>query len=371
MAVYTTIDDPSAYFKVQLYTGDGNTGRSITFDDTDTDMQPDMLWIKRRDATEGHVLFDAVRSADARLQPNNTGAEGDRPNIVYSFNSDGFSISEAGIDNASNNDGGTYVAWAWKAGTSFTNDASATSIGSIDSSGSASSDAGFSIVSWTGNDSDATIKHGLSTAPQIYILKNRADAADWRVAQTVAGNIMTGGNGYYMELNDTKGSTNPGSAVTWGSTPTAPTSSVFTVGSHNSHNGNGDSFIAYCWHSVQGFSKIGGYTGNGNVDGSFVYTGFRPAFIMIKQHDADGTDWTILDNKRPAENPADQWIAPNTNAAEVANDTTALSADLLSNGFKLRGSASDGTNGSSDDFIYMAFAEAPFVNSNGVPCNAR
>ena len=366
---YTTIDNPELYFQVKLYTGNGTDDTAITLDG-DENMSPNLIWIKPRNDARGHHLQDTIRGVNNALIINESSAEyTGLSNVIKSFDSDGFTLGTSNDINKSSN---THVAWCWKAGTSFTNDASATSIGSIDSSGSASSDAGFSIVSWTGNDSDATIKHGLSTAPQIYILKNRSDdSTDWRVAQTVAGNTMTGGNGYYMELNDTKGSTNPGSAVTWGSTPTAPTSSVFTVGSHNSHNGNSDGFIAYCWHSVQGFSKIGGYTGNGNVDGSFVYTGFRPAFIMIKQHDADGTDWTILDNKRPVENPADQWIAPNTNAAEVANDTTALSADLLSNGFKLRGSASDGTNGSSDDFIYMAFAEAPFVNSNGVPCNAR
>ena len=196
------------------------------------------------------------------------------------------------------------------------------------------------------------------------IFKDRDATNPWRCyhRQLDAG---AGTNEIYLNTTAATGA----SATAWNDT--GPTSSVFSLGTGGYANTNTNNYIAYLFAPKQGFSKFGSYTGNGNVDGTFVYTGFRPAFLMIKQYDAAGTDWTILDNKRPAENPADQWLAPNTNAAEVANDTTALSADLLSNGFKLRGSASDGTNGSSDDFIYMAFAEAPFVNSNGVPCNAR
>ena len=239
--------------------------------------------------------------------------------------------------------------------------------GSIQSNISPNTTSGFSIVSWTGSGADATVGHGLNSAPTIYIVKNRTDASDWRVGQVLtSSNNMTDGNGYYMELNDTKASTNPGSAVTWGSTPTAPTSSVFTVGSNNSHNGSSDAMIAYCFHSVNGYSKMGSYTGNGNADGTFVYTGFKPAWVMVKQTNASGEDWFICDTKREGYNAENNRLMPNLSSAE----STDSPIDILSNGFKARLSGAN-VNASGGTYIFMAFAENPFTSSAGTPVTAR
>ena len=238
--------------------------------------------------------------------------------------------------------------------------------GSIQSNISPNTTAGFSIVTWTGSGADATIGHGLSSAPEMYVVKNRSDSADWRVGQTVAGNTMTGGNGYYMEWNDTKASTNPGSATTWGSTPTAPTSSVFTVGSNNAHNGSSDNMLAYCFHSVKGYSKIGSFFGNNSTNGTFVYTGFKPAWVIVKGSSITGR-WHIYDFKINPFNEADQELYANDTTAE--STTTTGEIDILSNGFKLRGAGSEVND--PQTYIYMAFAESPFVTSTGIPTTAR
>jgi hypothetical protein len=181
---------------------------------------------------------------------------------------------------------------------------------------------------------------------------------------------MTAGNGYYLELNDTKGSTNPGSAVTWGSTPTAPTSSVFTVGSNNAHNGSSDAMIAYCFHSVKGYSKMGSYIVNGQDDpnGVFTYLGFTPAFILIKA--TDSNSWVIVDNKRPADpNPVDSSLSADSSAAEVTGDSN-TTFDFLSNGFRTNGNSGN-NNSSGQEYIFMAFASSPFTTSTGIPATAK
>ena len=348
---YTTIDDPTSFFNTILYTGDGNTSRGIT----GVGFQPDWLWIKRRDATEGHVLFDVVRSADARLQSNNGNAEADRPNIVYSFDSDGFSVSQSDIDNASNNNGGTYVAWNWKAGGS----ASSNSNGSITSSVSANTTAGFSIVSYTGNStSGATVGHGLSSAPKFVIGKARnTSGEDW-----FTGNASNGFD-KYIKLNDTH------AAQTFSGVfhDTAPSSTVVTLGSNGIINSSSYNYIMYCFSEVKGYSKIGSYKGNGNADGTFVYTGFRPTWILLKQSSTSGAGWRMHDTKRGISgNPEDETLYASANNAE----STGRDVDFLSNGFKLRTDSGDG-NSSGATYIYLAFAESPFVNSNGIPTNAR
>jgi hypothetical protein len=357
MAVYTTIDNPELYFQTKLYTGNSST-QSITFDG-DEDMQPDFVWSKPR-VSGGHFLSDSIRGGTKVLQAAEINAEITRGSHIQSFDTDGYTLAG---DGTTNNSGDATVSWNWKAGTSFTNDASATGIGTIDSAGSVNTDAGFSIVSYTGTGSNATVGHGLGSKPAMMIFKERNGTTGWVVYHHKNTSAPAT---EYLQLN----STNATDDYAGYFNDTEPTSSVFTLGNDTGINQSGDTYIAYCFAEKQGYSKFGSYTGNGNVDGTFVYLGFKPAFVMAKATN-EAQDWSILDNKRPAENPADQWIAPNTNAAEVASDGTALSADLLSNGFKMRGSAADGTNGSGDTFIYMAFAEAPFVNSNGVPCNAR
>jgi hypothetical protein len=348
---YTTIDDPTSFFNTILYTGDGNTSRGIT----GVGFQPDWLWIKRRDATEGHVLFDVVRSADARLQSNNNSVEADRPNIVYSFDSDGFSISQSGVDNASNNNGGTYVAWNWLAGGS----ASSNSNGDITSSVSANTTSGFSIVSYTGTGSVATIGHGLGVAPKLIIVKTRSYSNQaWPVDVRAVDGIL------YLNETGTKGSYGNSSPFP----TTAPTASVFSVGSPENTNASSATYIAYCFAEKQGYSKIGSYTGNGNANGTFVYTGFKPAWVMLKRS-SDGTNsWEIRDNKRqPFPDGNAKRLFADSNVAESSN-TEAV--EKLSNGFKIR-STGAGHNTSGSTYIYMAFAESPFVNSNGIPNNAR
>ena len=239
---YTTIDDPHKFFNTVLYTGTGSA-TSIT----GVGFQPDWVLTTSRSNAYNNGSYDAVRGVEKLMNANTTDAESTTTTGINAFDSDGFSFSGASY----NTSGYTFVAWNWLAG----NGTASNSNGSITSTVSANPTSGFSIVTWTGTGSDATVGHGLSSAPEMYVVKNRSDSADWRVGQTVAGNTMTGGNGYYMEWNDTKASTNPGSATTWGSTPTAPTSSVFTVGSNNAHNGSSDNMLAYCFHSVKGFSK--------------------------------------------------------------------------------------------------------------------
>lgn len=367
---YTTINKPTDYFSTNLWVADDATSRSFT----GFGHQPDFVWVKHRGSGNiNHTLTDSVRGGDKMLFSNTTAAEDTKSHgEITSFNSDGITVADGTNStyprlyfndlNPFGSGGGNYVGWSWKAGGT----ASSNTDGSITSSVSANTTAGFSIVTWTGSGSDATIGHGLSSAPEMYVVKNRSDSStNWRVGQTVAGNTMTGGNGYYMEWDDTKASTNPGSAVTWGSTPTAPTSSVFTVGSNNSHNGSSDNMLAYCFHSVKGYSKIGSYIGNGNANGTFVYTGFKPAWVMMKR--TDGTShWRIFDNKREGYNVDNDALKTNASDAETTTDFI----DLLSNGFKLR-STDSAVNGSGSNFIYMALAVAPLVGTNNVPATAR
>ena len=360
---YTTIDKPDDYFNTIIYSGNASNPRTLT----GVGFQPDFTWLKNRTNANGHTLADAVRGANKTLSSDGTGAEITDKNDGHldAFTSDGFTVG-AGVtsDDRVNNGSYTYVAWNWLAnGAGVSNTA-----GSINSTVSASTTSGFSIVSWTGDGTNATVGHGLSQAPTIYIVKNRTDVTDWRVGQVLtSSNNMTGGNGYYMELNDTKASTNPGSAVTWGSPPTAPTSLVFTVGSNNAHNGSGDAMIAYCFHSVKGYSKFGSYTGNGNADGTFVYTGFKPAMIIIKRTDS-AEQWQISDNKRNTFNVVDKGLFPSGDFVESSSSSYYI--DYTSNGFKLRNTAT-WFNASGGTYIYMAFAENPFVTSTSIPTTAR
>ena len=338
MAAYTTIDDPSAYFKVQLYTGDGSNDRGIVFDDTDTDMQPDFVWIKNRDATDGHCLFDAVRGATKLLPSDSTATETTDADTLTSFDSDGFAL---GADVKVNTNTEKYVAWCWKE----------------------SADAGFDIVLFTGNVTARTISHSLSAVPHVMILRNRSEV---------------GGDGAWIVYHQKNTSAPETDALQLALTnatedyvgyfnDTAPTSSVFTVGDHLTVNGDGNNMLAYLWSEKQGFSKFGSYTGNGNADGTFVYTGFRPAFVMFKETDST-SPWSMFDNKRDVDNVTHHRLEAQATNAEYTGSE--MYHDILSNGFKLRTTDAE-FNTSGGTYIYMAFAEAPFVNSNGVPCNAR
>ena len=347
---YTTIDNPELYFQTKLYTGNGGT-QSITLDGSEN-MQPDWVWLKRRDSADNHNTFDSVRGATHRLITNLNNAQDTVTNMLTSFNSDGFSVgSHEGVNGSSM----TYASWNWKAGTSFTNDASATGVGSIDSAGSVNTDAGFSIISFTDGGSNATIAHGLGVVPKVIIIKNRAASEGWYSYWQPLGNDKQ------LRLNSTAASADAGSM--WNDT--TPTSSVFSLDTNTAGLSSGN-YISYCFAEKKGYSKFGSYTGNGNADGTFVYTGFKPAFVLIKVTSTTN-DWEIHDNKRGSSNVINAILQPNLSDAE---STSGREIDFLSNGFKLRNSNSQ-NNLSGGTFIYMAFAESPFVNSNGVPGTAR
>ena len=329
---YTTIDNPELYFQVKLYTGN-NTGQSITFDGSE-DMQPDMIWNKSRSNTEAHNMWDSVRGAEKYLTVNDTTTESDSGSTgVSSFNSDGFTVGS--LDSL--NDGSvTYVAWCWKE--------SATS--------------GFDIVTYTGDGSDdRTVSHSLSASVNFVIVKRRNQTSNW----LVQGDEVGSGFGQYMELNATN------AVQTASDNIKSVSSSVLTLGTNGSCNEDSDTYVAYCFAEKQGFSKFGGYTGNGNADGTFIYTGFKPAWVLFKRTDATAK-WYLVDNKRePFNDAASNLLYPDSNHADEPDYGQ---ADFLSNGIKIR-STDGGFNASGGTYVYMAFAEAPFVNSEGVPCNAR
>jgi len=345
---YTDIDKPSDYFNTKLYTGTGGT-QAIT----GVGFQPDWVWLKARSSAYSHQLFDVVRGATKLLSSEETSAEQTLSGVT-AFGSDGFTV---GSDAGSNNNTTTFASWNWKAGTSFTNDASATGIGTIDSTGSVNTDAGFSIISYTGNaTTNAKVAHGLGVAPSMMIVKKRNGAFNWGIYHK----SLTA----HKLLAFTTGAPDDDASY-WNDVE--PTSSVFNLGSGALTNGSGSTMIAYCFAEKQGYSKFGSYTGNGNADGTFVYTGFKPAFVMVKQTNT-ARYWAMFDNKRDGLNPTNRPLFPN--ASDQESDSVNYYHDILSNGFKWR-TNSNIMNVSGGTYIYMAFAENPFTTSTGVPATAR
>ena len=334
---------PKDYFNTKLYTGNGST-QSIT----GVGFQPDWVWLKRRDASASHELHDAVRGATKRLKSDGTNAEFTDTDTLTSFDSDGFSI---GSGSQINTNSATQVAWNWKANGA----GSSNTDGSITSTVSANTTSGFSIVTYTGTGSVGTIGHGLSAVPKMIIVKRLDSASSWSVYHSALGNA----NQVY--LNTTGAST---SSSGWNSTD--PTSSVFSIGSTASYNGSGNTYIAYAFAEKSGFSSMGSYVGNGNADGTFVYTGFKPAFILLKNTTLSVENWVINDSGRNPSNIVDKDLFANQNYVEAVHSRQ----DFLSNGFKFRSTANN-SNKSGDTYIYMAFAESPIVSSNGVPAVAR
>jgi len=329
--------DSEDYFNTLLYTGNA-TIRSIT----GVGFQPDFVWIKQRDtSTRSHRLNDSVRGGNKQLYSDLNNAEGTATTELTSFDSDGFSLGTANGVNA--NTAG-YVSWNWLAGGS----AVSNSEGDITSSVSANTEAGFSIVSYTGDGSTSTVGHGLSNAPEFLIFKNRDDTDDWAVSTTV----IDGSNDLlYLNLTSAKADI----------TVTTPTSSVFTVNNSPVWNESGEDYIAYCFHSVDGYCDIGSYTGNGSSDGRFINTGFRPALVIVKNASASYR-WNIIDNTRDPFNPAGRWLAPNDTSQEL-DYTSSFPHDFTSNGFKLRANTTV-MNRSGDTFVYLAIAEQPFKYAN-------
>ena len=347
---YTDIDKPTDYFNTVLWTGNGTDDHAIT----GVGFQPEFFWGKERSSTSGHYLVDVIRGTTKYLSSNSSGSEGTHTDIVKSFDTDGFTL---GTNTVLNQSSQTNVAWNWLAGGT----ASSNTDGSITSNVSASTTSGFSIVSYTGTDSANTIGHSLSAVPNMIIIKDRDAGNDWFVYHS--GNTSAPETDY-LKLNSTNATAD--NNTLWNDT--APTSSVFTIGTNGNINTTGNDYIAYCFAEKKGYSKFGSYTGNGSTDGTFVYTGFKPAFVIVKRSDSGAESWMIKDNKRdPINQMEKRLLADSSNAEDTGNGGN---FDFLSNGFKVL-ETSGLINASGGSYIYMAFAENPFVTSTGIPCTAR
>ena len=345
---YTTIKKPSDYFNTKLYTGTG-----ATHNVTGVGFQPDWVWINNRTGTYATTIFDAVRGATKFLEPAGTPAEQTYADTLTSFDSDGFTL---GADTSSFCNRGSapnsYVAWNWLGA----NGTASNTDGSITSTVSANTTSGFSIVSYTGTGSSATVGHGLGAVPKMFMVKRRDSSGSWQVYHGTQGATK------FLVLNQTGGVQTASSR--WNNTE--PTSSVFTVNTDPDVNGSSATYITYCFAEVKGFSKFGSYTGNGNADGSFIYLGFKPAFVIIKGSSFLGENWYIFDNKRTPSNEINKYLEANSSNTEY----TYGSLDFLSNGFKNRINNSL-NNQSGSTYIYMAFAESPFTTSTGIPTTGR
>ena len=344
---YTTINKSTDYFNTKLYSGTGSS-QNIT----GVGHQPDLTWIKSRSTTHEHKLIDAIRGVTKALASDNTTAEFIDVQGLTAFGSDGFSI---GTDSYYNTNGHNYASWNWKAnGTGVAN-----TDGSISSTVSANTTSGFSIVKYTGNGTaGATIGHGLGTAPDCIIMKELSNANDWFVYHQATGATNR------LKLNSTTAS-----ATSTFLNNTTPTSSVYAVDGGAAGNTNSTNYIAYCFADVQGYSKFGSYLGNSADDGTFVYTGFKPALIMVKRTNSTG-NWVMHDNRRSLSNGfnVNQYILhSNTTTDEITDESK---VDLLSNGFKFRNALTD-QNANGSTYIYMAFAKQPLVGTNNVPATAR
>ena len=351
MAAYTTIDDPEAFFQVLAYQGGDATGQDFVLGG-DTDMQPDMVWIKARNADEAHCIFDSVRGVTKVIYPTNYNDEDTIAGGLTAFNSDGFEVGSDGKTGGTY----TYIAFCWKAGTTGSGTTGGGGSGQAYSF-SVNTTSGISITQYEGNGSDGhTIPHTLGAVPTVVWAKNRDGNNGWFCMQP-NGTADPWTDFAYLDLT-----------TAWADEDTAwsdeePTSSVVTLGNAGSSNTNANTYMLYSWTPIQGYSKFGYYEGNGNADGTFVYTGFRPAWVMTKSVDSTSS-WHVFDNKRLGYNPDNDAQVAEGNTSDATTDMI----DLLSNGFKFRIATDPNV---AETYSYMAFAEAPLVNSNGVPNNAR
>jgi hypothetical protein len=351
------INKPNQYFNTIIYTGNNNQSQTIS----GVGFQPDWIWIKNSDNTEWHHLMDAVRGDNKFLHTNTTGAEstGNRGNghNALAFTSDGFSITNATQQDGDLNFGSRpYPTWCWKAGGT----ASSNTDGDVTTQVSVNTTAGFSIATGTfANVTSQTVGHGLGVAPSVYIMKKTNAVENWA--------------NYHKSLGATKGislsSTSAAVTNIGYFNNTEPTSQVVSFGSYYSST---SSFVLYSFAEKKGFSKFGSYTGNGNADGTFVYTGFKPAFVMVKNTQEGAAEWMIVDNKRSdagGYNLIDKTLSPNNSNAELDAGSTWI-VDFLSNGFKWRINTAT-VNANNQNHIYMAFAENPLVGSNNISTTAR
>lgn len=325
MAAYTSLDDPDAFFQVVNYSGNGTAigsgGNAVTLPG-ETDMQPDIVWIKRRDATADHEIADSGRGVEIRAYPSTDGAQDTGVTEALSvFGSDGFTYGNSGGGNAS---GGSYVAWCWKE----------------------SADAGVDIVTYTGNGSNRTISHSLSAVPEMIIVKETSHSTNWAIYHIGTGNTN------FLKMNDTAATEDTDN---WQDTD--PTSSVFSLGSGGQTNNSSRTYVAYCFAGKQGFSQFGQYEGNAAANGTFIYTGFKPKFLWVKSADSTSGAYMI-----PS---LTSWFNGNTYWLYSYSNTTESNAafvDFCSNGFKLR--KNDDIN-NDETYVYACFAESPLVNSEG------
>ena len=346
---FSAIIKPQDYFSTKLYDGNGSTNAQ-----TGVGFKPDWTWIKTR-SHDGynHVAVDVIRGVTKEIRPNTNSAEITTTNSFTSFDSDGFTLGADSTDNYNKN-GNNYVAWNWKAGGT----GSANSDGSVSSTVSANTTSGFSVVKYTnpGSGSPFTVGHGLGAVPKMIMIKNiTGSAQNWGVYH------IGPGFGKYLQLNTT---------IDEATANLVTATSTTTFSTYYDHHTTGVDLIAYCFAEVKGFSKIGSYYGNGNANGPFVYTGFKPAFVLFKEYTGPGSsNWTIQDDKREGYNPNNSRLFPNDSGAENASS---FRIDMLSNGFKLNNSDSD-SNRNGNNFLYLAFAEHPFTANvdGGLPTTAR
>ena len=354
---YTTINDPSEYFNTVLYSGNGKDDRPVI----GTGFQPDWIWYKERTNTSEHRSFDSSRGASERLEPNNLNAEATDTSNHKSFDSDGFTVGTSGSTNAIGDD---YVAWQWKANGNTATHSQSESGSNMACSVQANSTAGFSIITHTGTGGTGhTFLHGLGSAPAWFLTKRRSGTENWLVYH----HKNTANPETDHLLLDTTAATDDSETRF---DDTAPNATEIAAGNNAVINADASTYVTYAFKEIQGYSKFGSYKGNGAQDGTFVYTGFRPAWLMIKRTDA-AKNWYIADSKRSPTNITKAFLVANDSAVEdTSGDTSDAYFDILSNGFKLRQDFSH-LNADGGTHVYMAFAESPFVTSNGTPNNAR
>ena len=340
----TDDDFPQKQFNTVLYTGNGSDGHAIT----GVGFQPDLVFFQRRSISGsfGNGMIDSSRGATKGLYPNISNAEADFTNDFASFDSDGFTL-QAGSSANINNPSKTFVAWCWRAngGTTASN-----SEGSTTCTVQANTKGGFSIITYTGTGSAATLGHGLEKAPEFIMAKRRSSPAQtWKNYHVGLGATK------YLTLNASDAAAT--SSGMWNDTE--PSTTLISIGNESNVSTSGLDYIIYAWHSVEGFSKFGSYEGNGSADGAFIYTGFRPSLIFLKRTDSTGS-WLVHDNKRDTENPVNKILLWDTTDAEFESGDR---VDFLSNGFKLRNSNA-GMNGSGNDYVYGAWGNVPFKYNN-------
>ena len=347
---YTTINKSTDYFTTTTWSGSGSQQTiSLPF-------QADWIWVKRRNGTANHAAQDIVNGFGNRISPNRDVALGSEPNGIGTVSGSGINFQGDYAGSGYNESGGTYVSWNWKAANS---QGSSNTDGSINTTyTSVNTTAGFSISKYTGNGSaGATVGHGLGVVPGLIFIKNLSSATtDWGVYHKSLG----GTKALFLNLT-AQADTN----IKYFNN-TDPTNQVFSLGTYNDENANGENYIAYCFAEKTGYSKFGSYTGNGNADGTFVYTGFKPAWVMAKRTDSSSSGaWVMWDNKRSPFNSRDEYLVANDSATEGSSGTA---IEIFSNGWKPK--AAGACNISGGSFVYMAFAEAPIVGSNNVPATA-